>query len=211
MHPYLTRLGVRPEVQQFFRPFYEADDIGNLLFAYGGDWEHFGFAFHKIPMTDSFWMAGNLQFEQVRLVVLCASALDAVSWLNKKLNIFPQLENMLFLSLGAGINDGKLLFLREHLAGKQYRLLFGNDLLGRMADLKLAAAIRGWPLLLYLAEKQQLIVEFRGRQFTFSQEHFSLFAFEKAARIRFGVATDKPKSLNTFFDELKAGAGLLNY
>jgi hypothetical protein len=33
-------------------------------------------------------------------------------------------------------------------------------------------------------------------------------AFEKAAGVRFGVAADKPKLYNTYFDELKAEAGL---
>ncbi|SDE62402.1 hypothetical protein SAMN05216464_1085 [Mucilaginibacter pineti] len=209
MHPYFTRLAIRPEVQRFFRPFYQVDAIGNPLFAYGAESEHFGFAFHKVPVTDSVWLAGNLQFPQVRLVILSASALDAVSWLNKKLPAFPQTENILFVSLGAGVSDVQSLWLREHFAGKSFRLLFGNDLLGRMADLKLAAAIRGWPLSVFLAEKEQVVVNFRSRQFSFGQEHFSLFAFEKAAGVRFGMATDKPKSFNTFFDELKARAGLL--
>jgi len=209
MHPYLTRLGVRPEVQRFFRPFYRVDAIGNLLFAYGEEFERFGFGFHKVPVTGELWLAGNLQFSQVRLVILAASALDAIAWLNKKLPAFPQTENLLFVSLGAGIRDAQLLWIREHLAGKQYRLILGNDLLGRMADLKLAAAIRGWPLSVYRTEKEQVIIEFRARHFSFRQEQFSLFAFEKAAGVRFGMATDKPKLYNTCFDELQAGAGLL--
>jgi hypothetical protein len=209
MHPYFTRLGIRPEVQHFFRPFYRVDAIGNLLFAYGEETEHFGFAFHKVPVTDGFWLAGNLQFSQVRLVILSASALDAVSWLNKKLPAFPLTENLLFLALGAGVTDAQVLWIRAHLEGKAFRLLFGRELLGRMADVKLAAAIKGWPLSVYLGEGEQVVVSFRQHHFTFSQEQFSLAAFEKAAGVRFGAATDKPKVYNSFFDELKAEARLL--
>jgi len=209
MHAYLTRLGIRPEVQIFFRPFYRSDDLGNLVFAYGQALEHFGFAFHRVPMTDGFWLGGNLHFSQVRLVILSASALDAVSWLNKKAAAFPQSENLLFVSMGAGVSDAQLLWMRKHLAGKQFRLLFGRDVLGRMADLKLAAAIKGWPLSVYLGAGEQVTVSFRSRIFSFRQENFTLSAFEKAAGIRFGVATDKPKVHNSFFDELKAEAGLL--
>lgn len=209
MHPYLTRLGVRPEVQRFFRPFYQVDAIGNLLFAYGEEYEHFGFGFHRVPVTGELWLAGNLQLSQVRLVILSASALDAVAWLNKKLPAFPNTENLLFVSLGAGISEAQVLWIRKHLAGKQYRLLFGNDLLGRMADLKLAAALKGWPLSVFLAEKERITVDFRSRHFVFSQETLSLFSFEKAAGVRFGIATDKPKVYTTFFEELKAKAGLL--
>jgi hypothetical protein len=210
MHAYLTRLGVRPEVQRFFRPFYTSDTLGNLVFTYGGDAEHFGFAFHRVPVTDTYWLAGNLQFSQVRLVILSASALDAVSWLNKKLPAFPQTENLLFLAIGAGVSDAQLLWIRAHLEGKAFTLLFGRDVLGRMADLKLAAAIKGWPLSVYSAEGEQVTVSFRSKVFSFSQDGFSLAAFEKTAGVRFGVATDKPKVYNSFFDELKAEAGLLS-
>lgn len=209
MHPYLIRLGIRPEVQRFFRPFYTSDALGNLVFAYGEEAEHFGFAFHKVPVTDTFWLAGNLQFSQVRLVILSASALDAVSWLNKKLPAFPQTENLLFVAFGAGISDAQVLWIRTHLEGKAFRLLFGRDVLGRMADLKLAAAIRGWSLSVYLTGNEKVIINFRHFHFSFSQEQFSLAAFEKAAGVRFGVATDKPKVYNSYFDELKAKAGLL--
>ncbi|WPU96450.1 hypothetical protein SNE25_13060 [Mucilaginibacter sabulilitoris] len=208
MHPYLTRLGIRSEVQRFFRPFYTSDALGNLVFAYGEAAEHFGFAFHKVPVTDGFWFAGNLAFSQVRLVILSASALDAVSWLNKKLPAFPQTENLLFVALGAGISDAQLLWIGTNFANKQVRLLFGRDLLGRIADLKLAAAIKGWPLSVYLGQRDQLIIYFRNRHFVFRREQFSLAAFERVAGVRFGVATDKPKVYPTFFDELKAEAGL---
>lgn len=208
MHPYFTRLGIRPEVQRFFRPFYDSDALGNLIFAYSDGMEHYGFAFHRVPATDGFWLAGNLQFSQVRLVILSASALDAVSWLNKKAAAFPQTENLLFVSLGAGVSEAVLLWIRAHLEGKAFRLLFGLDVLGGIADVKLAAAIKGWPLSVYLGAGEQVTVSFRSRIFSFRQENFSLAAFEKAAGIRFGVATDKPKVYNSFFDELKAEAGL---
>ncbi|WP_426584212.1 hypothetical protein [Mucilaginibacter sp. R-33] len=208
MHPYLTRLGIRPEVQRFFRPFYSSDGLGNLVFSYGEAAEHFGFAFHRIPVTDEFWLAGNLTFSQVWMIILSGSALDALSWMNKKMAGFPQIGNLLFLSLGAGMSEAQLLQIRSSLGGKQFRLLFGRDLLGRIADLKVAAGIKGCPLSVYLDESEQVVVSFRSRNFAFSQEQFSLSAFERAAGVRFGMATDKPKGYLTFFDELKAEAGL---
>lgn len=209
MHPYLTRLGVRPEVQSFFRPFHQSDVLGDLIFPYGNDAEHFGFAFHRVPVTNNFWLAGNLHFPQVRLVILSASALDAVSWLNKKWAAFPHTENLLLVSLGAGISETQLLWLRQQFAGKATRLVYSRDLLGRVADLKLAAGIRGRPLSVYAGEDEQVVVNFRARHFYFSQDQFSLPAFERTAGIRFDVAVDKPKGYNSFFDELQAEAGLL--
>jgi hypothetical protein len=209
MHAYLTRLGVRPEVQSYFRPFYRADNLGNLIFPYGNAGEHFGFAFHRLPLTDDCWLAGNLHFPQVRRVILSASALDAVSWLNKKYHSFAGTQNLLFVALGTGISDAQLRWIRENFSGKKCQLLFSKDLLGRLADLKVAAAWRGMPLSLYLEGDEKVLVHFRSRNFCFSQEKFSLFAFERAAGVRFGVPATKPLKHNSFFEELKAEAGLM--
>lgn len=209
MHPYLTRLGVKPEVQSYFRPFYKSDELGNLLFPFGDDCEHFGFAFHRLPLTDDCWLAGNLHFPQVRLVILSASALEAVSWLNKKYHSFSVTQNLLFVALGAGISDAQLRWIWENFSGKKCLLIFGKDLLGRIADLKVAAALRGWPVSIYLAADEQLMVNFRSANFSFSQETFSLAAFERTAGIRFRIPASKPLKHNSFFEELKAEAGLL--
>ena len=209
MHPFLTRLGVRPEIQTYFRPFYRADNFGNLIFPYGDAGEHFGFAFHRLPLTDDCWLAGNLHFPQVRRVILSASALDAVSWLNKKYHSFAATQNLFFVALGAGISDGQLSWIRRNFSGKKIQLIFGNDLLGRLADLKVAAALLGRPLSLYMDGEEKILVQFRSRNFCFSQETFSLSAFERAAGVRFGVPASKPLKYNSYFEELKAEAGLL--
>jgi len=209
MHPYLSRLGIRPEVQAYFRSFYRADDLGNLIFPYGDVLEHFGFSFHHVPLTDDCWLAGNLHFPQVRRVILSTSALDAVSWLNKKYHSFSTAQNLLFVALGAGISSVQLGWIRENFSCKKCQLIFGKDLLGRLADLKVAAVLPGWPLSLYLEGEEKVLVNFRSRNFCFSQETFSLSAFEREAGVRFGVPASKPLNHNSFFEELKAEAGLL--
>lgn len=207
MHPYLTRLAIRPEVQGYFRPFYACDEVGNLLFSYGNEFEHFGFAFHKVPLTETCWLAGNLNFAQVRFVIICGPAMDAVSWLNKKFNYYSSLDNLLFLSTGAAVQDAQVRWIREHLRNKEFLLVFGNDLLGRIADLKIAAGIRNLQVAVYLSG-EEVLVSFRSRTFSFRQDAFSLNAFEKVAKYRFGMATEKPKNHTCFFDELKAHAQL---
>lgn len=205
MHPFLTRLGVGLEVQVFFEPFFRVDDLGNLLFDYGDGVEHFGFAFHKVPVSKNFWMAGNRIFSQVRQVVICASAMEAVSWLKNKQTAFGSFDGLLFLSVGAAVRDAHGIWLNKNLRSKDFRLVFGRNLLGRVADLKLAAAICSWPLEIY-HDNDRLAVSFRSRVFSFSQENFSLNAFEKAAKCRFGISCDKPKGYNSYFDLLKASA-----
>ena len=205
MHPFLSRLDLDQQVQEFFEPFYRVDDPGNLLFDYGDGIEHFGFAFHKVPLSQNFWMAGNRNFPQIRQVVICSSAMEAVSWLNNKQSAFRLFDGLLLLSAGAAVRDVHGRWLKKHLWNKEFRLVFGHDLLGHMADLKLAAAIRGWPLELY-QDGESITVNFRSRLFSFSQETFSLNAFEKSAKCRLGIACDKPNGYDSYFDLLKANA-----
>jgi hypothetical protein len=206
MHPYLQRLGIGPGVQEFFGPFYDSDEEGNLCFFYGELFEHFGFGFHYIPVSADYWMAGNLSFSQVRQVIVSGSALDALSWLNKKAALLSHTENLLFLSTGTAVQTEHIRWLHAHLRHKDYCLIYGNDLLGRIAALKIAAGIRGVAVEIYAEQGEQIAVCFRSRAFYFSQEAFSLNAFEKAAKFRFGIRCDKPKKHLTFFDELKAEA-----
>jgi hypothetical protein len=205
MHPFLSRLDVEQQVQDFFEPFYRSDDVGNLLFDYGDGLEHYGFAFHKVPLSQNFWMAGSRNFSQVRSVILCTSAMEAVSWLKNKQTAFGSFNGLLLLSVGAAVREEHGHWLSKYLRNKQFRLVFGRDLLGRMADVKLAAAIRGWPLEIY-HDNESITVNFRSRVFSFGQYSFSLNSFEKAAGYRFGIPCDKPKGYDNFFDLLKASA-----
>src|SRR5437868_1550822 len=99
MHPYLTRLGVRTEVQRFFEPFTDVGEKG-LLFNYGDAVEHYGFAFHRIPVSRNFWIAGNLNFAMVSQVVICSSAMEAVAFFHYHFTRFRCADNLLFLSGG---------------------------------------------------------------------------------------------------------------
>jgi hypothetical protein len=55
MHPYLDRLGIRSEVQEFFAPFYDADEAGNLCFKFSEGFEYYGMGFHKVPLRSAWY------------------------------------------------------------------------------------------------------------------------------------------------------------
>jgi hypothetical protein len=208
MHPYLTRLGVRQEVQDYFEPYCFSNEAGDLCFAYGNEFEHYGFAFHRVPIVSCFWMAGNLNFSQVRQVIICGSAMECIAWLNHNWFSFFYTENLLFLSVGASLRREHIRWLRAHLTGKNFTFAFGRDLLGRLTALKLAAGIRGQQLhVAYLAEEKIQIL-FRGCTFLFNPENFSINVLEKVSGYRFRILIRNPKNYNTFFEQLKAGAGL---
>ena len=126
MHPFLTRLGIMPCVQEFFEPFFRADALGNLLFDYGDEIEHFGFAFHKVPSSVNFWMAGNRNFPQVRQVVICSSAMEALAWLNNKQSAVGCFDGLLLLSAGCRLCPAHTHWLNTNLPEKKYHFVFGR-------------------------------------------------------------------------------------
>jgi len=205
MHPYLTRLCVKPEVQEFFAPFYQSDAAGNMVFSYGTRTEHYGFAFHRVPAASHLWIAGPDNFSLARQVFICPSAMEAISFLHYKLPAFPNLDGLLFLAVGTGINVQQIAWISSSLAEKKYTFVFGNDFLGQVQALKLAAGIRKVAVAIY-EENGTCTVNFRSQNYCLPTNNFSLNAIEKLTRYRFGIRTLVPKGYSTFFEQLKASA-----
>jgi len=207
MHPYLTRLGVLPEVQAFFNEHYDTLPDGNLSFDYGDAVEEYGLAFHRVPASKSCWLAGNISVSQVRQVFISFSALEAVAWFNKKYAYLHR-DRLLFIALGSRVRPAQIQYIRQQLSGKDINFLMGSDMVGQLTALKLAAAIRRQPLTVALLAEEKVQVTFRGQNLLFSREQFSLTAFEKAAGYRFDMPALRPRKHVTFLDELTAQAGL---
>jgi hypothetical protein len=191
MHPFLTKLGIMPAVQDFFEPWYTTDENRNLVFSYGTEAEHFGFAFHRVPAT-GFWQAGDSNRSMIRFVFLCDSAMEAIAYFSLNFHAFRQTEQCLFI---AGNPDLEL-------AGRSCSLVFGNDLLGRVRDLKTAAAIRRLPLAISLTG-ETVRIRFRQKNYTVQQHLFSLNAFEQLSGFRFGVRLSKSKTADSWLEQLK--------
>ncbi|WDF80764.1 hypothetical protein PQ469_12175 [Mucilaginibacter sp. KACC 22773] len=201
MSPFPTRFGVPPEVQLFFRPFYHTDAIGNLVFSYGNVIEHFGFAFHKVPVAGQLWMAGNLNLHMVSDVFLAGSAMDAIAFLTLRRNWLKKADNILFVSVGTLPQGSQLQWIRSNLGHKKLHLLFDRELLGKIIDLKIAAGLHGWPMEVTVTGNR-VTVNFRNALYTLDTGGFSLHAFEKAAGYRFTVRTHKSNMAATFIDHL---------
>jgi len=204
MHPFLTKLGIRPEVQEFFSPYYSSDSDGNLVFPYGRYAETYGIAFHQVPATEFYWLAGS-DLALAREILICGSAMEAVAWLHIHFRAYNSTDGLLFLSTGTRPCGEHFHWLKAKMKGKRISLLFGNDLLGRVCDLKTAAALRNQPAAVSLDNKN-VFVTFRSKTYSYSRELFSLNAFEKQSDYRFHVRTLKPKTANTWLDLLRSGA-----
>src|ERR1035437_3692177 len=202
MHPYLTKLGVRPEVQAFFQPYFTSDSAGNMVFSYQDSIEHFGFAFHRVPVSEYCWIAGDTNFSMIRQVFICASAMDGIAYLSLNFSAFTQTDNLLFLAIGVQPNNTQIRWINQYLDGKLVSLIFSKDILGRLCDLKTAAGICRIPVAVGIAD-EQVNINFRQQQYSISQEQFSLNAFEKASGYRFNIRTPKPKNFDCYLDQLK--------
>jgi hypothetical protein len=192
MHPFLTRLGVAPAVQEFFELYYTCDETGNLVFSYGREAEHFGFAFHRVPSTGC-WTAGNPNLSMINYVFICDSAMEAVSYFSLNFHAYRYLEQCLFIAGNPMVK----------LAGKSCSLIFNKDILGRVRDLKTAALIRGLPLSVVLTDKA-VQIRFRQHNYTILADVFSLSTFEKLSGYHFGFRVCKPKSADCWLDQLKS-------
>jgi hypothetical protein len=199
MNSLLRKLGVPREVQAFFQPFYSTDPVGNLVFSYHDTIEHYGYSFHLIPNSRQFWIAGTDSFCQVRHVFICSSAMEAISYMTLHHRRYQKLESLLFISTGTLPNTA---WLKKELKGKQYRLVFGKDLLGRVSDLKIATGIRGKKIQIKLTAQSIIEVTYRNKPYTFPENQFSLNAFEKASGFRSKIRTYKPIGEDSFLAQL---------
>lgn len=189
MNAYLTRLGIRTEVQEWLAPYYYTNDAGNLCFAYAGDTEVYGLAFHRVPQNGGCWIAGagNL----VSQTVICSSAMEAIAWLNCHT---VNLEHLQVIATGAKIS-------LPPLPKSKKVLVFGNDLLGRICDLKAAAILDRHPVEISM-DGEELQISFRTKRYSLNAETFSLNAFERLSGYRFHSKTSKPRQHSSWLNQL---------
>ena len=203
MHPYLLKLGVHPAVQDFFAPYCRSDAAGNLLFDYSAAHETYGLAWHRVPFAEGLWIAGNENISAVNRIFISASAMEAVAWLHYHHAMTRNADQLCFVATGSSLAGSKLFRLREMTCGKQCSLLFGNDLLGKVCDLRVAAALRAQPVAISV-DNDTIGVRFRATSYKIPADQFSINKFEKLASFRFGVQTLKPKGALTWLDGLTA-------
>ena len=191
MHSLLTELGVSKELQAYF-------DIDEPRFDYGDEQEFFGSGFHIVPTTGDLWLAGNYPATEL---IITSSAMEAIAYMTLNAWRHPVNAVLSFIAIGNLPHARQLNWIRACCQKRKITLVFGNDLLGRLADIVVAAGIRNKALRLYWHDDRvQLYVN--NRSFEANPEKLSLNSFEKAAGIRTGIRTRKPAYHNTFLEQL---------
>ena len=184
MNPLLTKLGVPKEVQTFF-------NIDELLFAYGEHFEHFDAGFHRVPTTQNIWLAGK---DLSREVIITSTAMEAIAYLSVNLHRYRDLDGLSFIAIGNLAHPGQLSWIKANYPKRKFTLVFGKDLLGKLADIRIAAGLKEKTIrLLHSGIRVQIMCD--NKQYGFDQDNLSLNAFEKASGLRTGIRTCKPKNL----------------
>jgi hypothetical protein len=188
---YLDKLGIHAKVQAFFKPHFTVQK-NTILFPYENDYEHAGPDFHRIPITEDRWTAGEPAL--ATQLIISGSAMDAIAWLNQNHIRFRNLDALYFLVMGA------VPFPMLYATLKTIHLIFSKDPTGALCDLKLASYIRNKPLKV-THHKNYYQIQFENEQFELNK--LSLNALEKTTGYNFRIRTHKPKNANTFYEELR--------
>ncbi|MDB5143357.1 MAG: hypothetical protein JWQ66_2070 [Mucilaginibacter sp.] len=192
MNEILTRLGVSAEIQALFNIQQE------LRFDYGDSFEHFYEGGHLVPTTQNLWRAGN---ELAALLIIAPSAMELISFMSLNVRKFPDRENLLFIAMGNNCNTAKLQWIRSRYKKRKFILVYGNDLVGRLSDIKIATGLRGKSTMLSWSESF-VFCSIGNRNFKLEQDQISLAAFERQAGIRTLIRTAKPFPHNTYLEQL---------
>lgn len=192
MSEVLIRLGVP---QPFLAWFNCADACE---FPYGDASEIFKDRFHKVPTTVNLWFAGQRSASEV---VITHSAIEAIAFLSLNADHYPNLEAVSFIATGNLPGMAQLQWIRRNFQKRKFTLVFGNDLLGALTDIKVAAGLKGHGTRIWLSG-DVVRIQMKTQQHLFSIPELSLHAFEKAFGLRMNIRTRKPNRVVNFLDQL---------
>jgi hypothetical protein len=202
MNDHLRRLGIRSEVELYFRGTYSFDKEGCLIFSYGDNREVFGIGFHLIPVSKSIWRAGQENPALIRKIFICQSAMDAICFLHLNYPAFPEPGRLCFIAIGLVPRESHFELLRGLSKGKNLSLIMGSGLYSHIADLKLASGIKGYQCVIEYVKSNTVRVTYMNKVYEFPELKFSLNAFEIVSGLRSGMRTYKSKNAESYLSQI---------
>ncbi|MCC8407695.1 hypothetical protein LJ707_02060 [Mucilaginibacter sp. UR6-1] len=192
MHDLLTKLGVSTELQAFF-------DLRDLCFSYGDEQEIYGPGFHHVPVSSDLWMSGKYPATEL---IISSSAMEAIAYMALNAWRHPADGSLSFIAVGLRPQPEQLRWINRYCLKRKITLVFPNDLCGRLADIVIAAGIRGRPVRPFW-NKGNVQLRLKTQTIELPADKISLNMFEKAASLRTGIRTRKPVRFDTFLDQLR--------
>jgi hypothetical protein len=190
--PFLNQLGIPSDIQAYFK-------LGDLAFHYGTDREFFGDGFHFVPTTTNLWFAGA---ESALEIIITNCAMEAIALMTIQRPRYPKLDTVAFIAVGNKLHFGQIDWIRSHFPKRKFTLVFGNDLLGNLTDIKLATGLKGLQFRLMHACHQTIILNTEKFE-AFEDSKLTLSLFEKAFGLRTGIRTRKPLLHSSFLNQLQ--------
>lgn len=189
----MTKLGVPLELQALF-------DTAECLFDFGDGYELFEAGIHKVPTSQNVWRSAPAL---VTCVIITHSVMEAAAYITLNRHKHSSVANIAFVATGNYPHSLQTAWIKNNFKNRKMTLVFGNCILGILADIKMAAGLRKIPLKMRLSGLN-IVLECRGLSLSFAQESLSLHSFEKSFGIRSGIKTSKPKYHLTYLDQLLA-------
>jgi hypothetical protein len=208
---FLSQRGLRRETVDFFAPHIhlvkdkerEGMSFYNLGFPYtvagkdkveGYEIRGYGSFKSKAPGTNSStgaWIVSKaVSPADVRNVYFAESSFDIMAFYQA--NRFQlDTSNAAFVSLGGTFSNGQVSVVMKHFSSARAIDCFDNDLAGRMAGLRMAALLEGFPIGMFRTGNDVKLVA-GGKSATLKPDEVSMAALGKLVRLKGLVGTWKP-------------------
>lgn len=184
-------LGIPQDIRSFF-------GFSRFHFDYGGVSEYFENGRHTIPSGKHLWTAGSSAAIEV---IISYSVIDLLAFLSLNRKYYHALHHYAYVATGLRLFPDQIDWIRQAYPKQKITLVFGNDLAGRLTDIRLAAGLRRKKVNLRLDEGE-IVCRLETKIRRFKEAEVSLYRFEKAFGVRTGIRTKKPRHSNRFFDQL---------
>ena len=128
--------------------------------------------------------------------------METIAYLSLNLHRYPDLNALSLIAIGNLPQPAQLQWIKKQYPKSKYTLVFGRELLGKLADIRVAAGLKNKTVRMQLADTQ-IQIYYDHEIVAFHQDALSLSAFEKAAGLRTNCRTAKPKEFNMYLNQLK--------
>jgi hypothetical protein len=191
---------IKPEVTDFFYPYFQVCPGSGFVFSYGQNtFEYLTAVYNRVPVTQGLWLAGASYPETITDLFIGYSAADLICFIAQQPHfLLTHPEQNAFAALGLLPAIQQIQLLKATFPFARWHLLFGSDLLGRIADTFIATSSKGYPVSFRVTDTQ-IIGKYRDKLFYFDAGNFSLHQFELVTGLRAGMRTHKPPAGYTSF------------
>lgn len=133
----------------------------------------------------------RFSWQQASHILISPSLDSAKTFINNHHSSFPDSRKLLCIPIGLIPSKAVIQEYIPRLKNKKIILLMPDDLLGRIADIKLAVWLRRKEVRLTYYQAGTIQIAFKNKTYHFPEHKISLSAFEKASGFRSKIRTYK--------------------